>query len=99
MNSRVVPCARFAALLCVFAGSSLAAQLPAPTATGTIVGRVTREGTVEPVRASLSVAAAGLRAFTEDDGRYVLRGVPAGRASLVVRALGYRPDTVALTVI
>lgn len=99
MSSRVVPCARFAALLCLFAGSSSAAQRPAPAATGTIVGRVTRDGTVEPVRASLSVADAGLRTYTEDDGRYVLRGLPAGRASLVVRALGYRPDTVTLTVI
>ena len=98
MSGRALSCARLTAVLCSVAAAPAAAQLPAPPATGAIVGQVTREGTVEPVRASLSIAAAGRRTYSDEDGRYVLRGVPPGHTWLVVRALGYRPDTVSLLV-
>lgn len=97
MSRSAASSARLLAMSVAFTATGVAAQLPAPAPTGTVAGTVTRRGTTEPVRAALTIA--GLRTYSDADGRYSLRGVAAGRRSLVVRALGYRPDTVVLTVV
>ncbi len=61
---------------------------------GSIAGRVLSDSTRAPIAAAeLSIAGATARAVTDSTGRFVLRGVPAGRRFLVTRALGFRPDT------
>ena len=63
--------------------------------TGKIVGRVLNAGTAQPI--------AGAQVYLEDrsagglsgvDGRFVVRGVPAGEHAVVVEMLGYATKTV-----
>src|SRR6266496_3803962 len=49
-------------------------------------------------RATISAEAAGLRATSDEQGRYEIRGVAAGTYTLRVRLLGYVPQSVKLTV-
>ncbi len=66
---------------------------------GTVRGRVTEEGSGQPVvGATVVVANTRLGAVTGDDGRYTVTQVPAGRQSITVRMLGYAPKTAAVTV-
>ncbi len=65
---------------------------------GSIRGRVT-DATGAPLpRATISAEAAGLRATSDEQGRYEIRGVAAGTYTLRVRLLGYVPQSVKLTV-
>lgn len=62
--------------------------------TGVIRGTVTRAGTEGGVRdAVVSVEGTGVLAVADGRGRYLLRQVPAGRQAIVVRAIGYQPET------
>src|SRR2546428_12456624 len=64
---------------------------------GSIRGRVT-DATGAPLpRATISAEAAGLRATSDEQGRYEIRGVAAGTYTLRVRLLGYVPQSVKLT--
>jgi iron complex outermembrane receptor protein len=79
-------------------GLPLAAQ-PAGAATGGVRGRVFNAGAGEYVRnAEIRVEGTSLAVYSEDGGAYVLTGVPAGPATLVVNYTGLQPATVALTV-
>jgi hypothetical protein len=61
----------------------------------TVVGVVRDEETSAPlVGAVVQVTDLDRTAATDADGRYVLRGIPAGPHSLTIRFLGYEPRTV-----
>ena len=81
------------AFLAALSTTPLLAQAPA----GTIRGRVTDEGQ-QPL-SGVAVAIGSHAALTQADGRYVIRGVPAGTDSVHTRMIGYasmtRPVTVA----
>jgi hypothetical protein len=76
------------------------AQAPARTdSTGTLVGVVVSKETGVPLPYSVvNLPAAGRERFTNDRGEFVLSGVPAGAARLVVRHIGYTPATVVFQV-
>jgi TonB-linked SusC/RagA family outer membrane protein len=77
-------------LLLVFTSLSALAQ------TRTVSGRVTVEGSNEPlVAASVSVVGTSVGTYTDDQGRYTVT-VPAGPATLRVRRIGYVQKTVAV---
>ena len=61
---------------------------------GTIAGRITDAATGLGVPgAQLRVEGTGLARVSEESGRYVISGVPAGQQRLTVRRLGYEPET------
>ena len=65
---------------------------------GSVRGRVT-DATGAPLsRATISAEAAGLRATSDEQGRYEIRGVAAGTYTVRVRLLGYVPQSVKVTV-
>jgi len=68
-------------------GAPLAAQ------SGTIQGRVTDSSGVAVPGAVVSVARTSFQTTTTAQGRYTLRGVPAGPQTVRVRAIGYTPAT------
>src|SRR3989304_1983878 len=72
--------------------SSLAAQ------GGAVRGRVADSTGAPAARAAHSVEGTALRAVTNERGEYVLRGVRVGTWTLRVRALGYAPRAVSVTV-
>src|SRR5262245_55173796 len=68
------------------------AQTPGGAPSATVRGRVTDAQSKEPVgQAEIAVVRTGLRAYTEDDGRFVLEHVPAGLCTLSVTRMGYAP--------
>ncbi len=87
-------------LITLAAGLSTA-QLPPVSvdSTGIVQGRVVEATTGLPV-ASASVVLRGTRTGTasRDDGRFVLARVPAGSAAIIVGRIGYRTDTLLVTV-
>jgi iron complex outermembrane receptor protein len=80
------------AIALVLRPSSLVAQ------GGTVRGRVADSSGGPVVRATLSVDGTTLRAVTNERGEYALTGVPVGSWTMRVRALGYAPQAVSLTV-
>ena len=81
-----------------------AAATPQPPLTradslGTLQGRVVEVTTATPI-GSASVVLRGTRrgTATGDDGRFLLGDVPAGTAQVIIGRLGYRTDTVSVTV-
>ena len=65
--------------------------------TGTIRGKVTIEGSAQPV-AGAAVWFGPRVAQTRADGQYVLTGVPAGTGTLHARLIGYSPVSKTVTV-
>src|SRR3989441_211325 len=65
---------------------------------GSIRGRVVDATNAPLPRATISAEAVGLRATSDEQGRYEIRGVSAGTYTLRVRLLGYVPQSVKLTV-
>ena len=84
------------------AGRLTAQPPPAPAQAGVVQGRVTEVGSGQPVPgAQVSVPGAGgarLGAVSDNQGRYVVRGVPAGAITVRVARIGYTPQTVTVTV-
>ncbi len=79
-----------ATLLLVFASASAFAQ------TRTVTGRVTVEGSNEPlVAATVNVVGTSAGTYTDDQGRFTV-SVPAGAATLRVRRIGYVQKTIAV---
>ncbi len=72
-----------------------AALLAAPSGTlaqqsATVSGRVTDQGTGQPLQgARLFLEGTNRQAVTDDEGRYELRNVPDGRVTIRVIAIGY----------
>src|SRR3989454_1287388 len=65
---------------------------------GSIRGRVVDATNAPLPRATISAEAVGLRATSDEQGRYEIRGVSAGTYTLRVRLLGYVPQSVKVTV-
>ncbi len=65
---------------------------------GAIRGRVADAGGAPLPRASVSAEGSGLRATTDDQGRYEIRGISAGTYTVRVRMLGYVPQSTRVTV-
>src|SRR5256712_2684829 len=65
---------------------------------GSIRGRVVDATNAPLPRATMSAEAVGLRATSDEQGRYEIRGVSAGTYTLRVRLLGYVPQSVKVTV-
>jgi hypothetical protein len=68
------------------------APSPAPRADAqaVVAGRIVDQQTRKPIAGAL-VATGSIEATTDDDGRFELRGVPAGVLELVIVADGYEP--------
>ena len=81
-------------LLLVFSATQVLAQ-----GTGNIKGTVKDGQTGEPLpSANVSVVGTSLGAVTDVEGRFMLRGVPAGTRNLRASYLGYKPKDVQVTV-
>ena len=65
---------------------------------GSIRGRVADAAGAALPRASVSAEGSGLRATTDDQGRYEIRGVSAGTYTVRVRLLGYVQQAARVTV-
>src|SRR3989449_6458217 len=65
---------------------------------GSIRGRVADASGAPLAGAAVAAEAAGLRATSDEQGRYEIRGVAAGTYTLRVRLLGYVPQSVKVTV-
>ncbi|HEV8263768.1 MAG TPA: carboxypeptidase-like regulatory domain-containing protein, partial [Gemmatimonadales bacterium] len=65
---------------------------------GTIRGRVADAAGAPLARVQLSAEGAGARATSDDQGRYEMRGVPAGTYTVRARLLGYVAQTARVTV-
>jgi iron complex outermembrane recepter protein len=81
-----------ALLLVAGSGRSLGAQ------TGIVQGKVTDSTGAVIVGALFTIDQTGLRTTSTGRGRYTLGGVPAGRRTLRVRALGFTPESLVVTV-
>jgi iron complex outermembrane receptor protein len=79
-------------VLLVLGPTALAAQ------GGTIRGRVADAAGAPLARALIAAEGAGARATSDEQGRYEVRGVPAGTYTLRVRLLGYVPQTARVVV-
>jgi iron complex outermembrane receptor protein len=65
---------------------------------GSIGGRVTDAAGAPLARASISAEGSGLRAESDDQGRYEIRNLSAGTYTVRVRILGYVPQSARVTV-
>jgi hypothetical protein len=80
-----------AALLVALGG---AVPVAAQAQTGVIVGRVIDQVTEAPLGgANVVVAGSTIGAVSDSAGRFTIRGVPVGIATLIVRRIGYQPIT------
>ncbi|HYK83034.1 MAG TPA: TonB-dependent receptor [Gemmatimonadales bacterium] len=92
MVPRISPVALWAALVLFASTGRLAAQ------GGVIRGHVADTAGAPLARASVSVDAIGLRATTNDQGDYEIKGVAAGTYSVRARLLGYGVQVVRVSV-
>lgn len=84
-----------AALLAVALGAPLALSAQS----GTVAGRVVRATSADAIEFATVTAVEHDRIVRAGDGGgFVFAGLPSSRTTLVARALGYRPDTVRVTV-
>ncbi|HEY9515513.1 MAG TPA: SusC/RagA family TonB-linked outer membrane protein [Gemmatimonadaceae bacterium] len=97
MKTRVLSLCR----LLLYAGASLGAA-PALTfaqGAGTVVGRVIDAASRQPVpSAQISIVGSSAGALTNESGRFVIPGVPAGAVTVRAARIGYRPASSDATV-
>ena len=84
--------------LVVLASLTCAVARPVAAQGGSVVGRVLDTAGAPLVRAMITIEAIGARAATDEQGRYELRGVPAGSYSVRARLLGFVPQVLRVTV-
>lgn len=82
------------ALLAVLWMAPLRAQQPF----GSVSGRTTDYETQQPL-SRVTVTVGSRSVLTDDDGRYLITGAPAGDYTLRARMIGYAPVTQAVTVV
>lgn len=78
------------------AAATLSAQSSPPSASARLTGRVTDSLGTAIVRADVYLRNTALRTQTGNDGRFELRGVPAGQVEVMVRRVGFTPTTLPL---
>ena len=82
-------------------GALLAACWMAPVGAqaqgGTIRGRITHEGSNQPL-SGVQISFGSRSTQSQQDGQYVLTAVPAGRDSVRARLIGYVPSARSVTV-
>ncbi len=81
------------AVLCTAAGGNVALAQ-----TGNVQGRILTETGSVVVGALITVDGSGVRTTSTNRGQYTLGGLAVGRRTIRVRALGYTPDSVGVTV-
>jgi hypothetical protein len=74
---------------------SLEAQSPVP---GSITGTVKDSLGATITGADITASSTSARAETDDRGKFTLKNIPAGPVEVYVHRIGFRPDTVELTV-
>ena len=79
---------RFHRSMCALLALSWTASLAAQQPTGTIRGRITDNGTQQPI-AGVFVTVGTHSARTQADGSFIIRGVPAGSDLVRARLIGY----------
>lgn len=93
MTSRSLLALSMLAVLALRATTPLQAQTPD---VGRIVGRIMNATTGEPIPgAQVTVLGTSIATITVWTGQFELTGVPVGRWSISVRAIGYTPKTIA----
>jgi Ca-activated chloride channel family protein len=86
------------AILLLALGSTAAAPVARPAATGSVEGFV-RDGAGRPIPAArVTVAGTATGGTVDSAGHFLLRAVPVGRARLRVEAAGYLPAEAEITV-
>lgn len=84
---------RWSVVGCVLATTAFSPILPAQEPHGSVVGTVL-DSLVGPLSgAQISVQGTNIRAVTDASGVFRLSRLPAGDATLLLRRLGYRPDS------
>ena len=83
--------------LILAAASRIQAQ-SLPTETGGIVGHIADTANARIAGAQVSIAGVRGRAETGVDGAFRMSGVPAGSQLLIARRIGFRPESVLVTV-
>ena len=87
--------AALAAIGLAASGSRLSAQANS----GTVTGKVTDAASGAPLAgAAVRIGTTQLGSQTADDGRYTIRGVPAGAVQIQVNRIGYEAKKAAVTV-
>ncbi|HJQ21840.1 MAG TPA: TonB-dependent receptor plug domain-containing protein, partial [Gemmatimonadaceae bacterium] len=76
-----------------------AAARPLSAQTGSLQGRITDSTGTPVLSAVVSVDRTSLRVAPNSRGTYVLNGVPAGRQTLRIRALGFNPESISVNVV
>src|SRR2546430_15026814 len=76
----------------VLAGLSMLPSL-ALAQGGAVRGKISDAAGAPLARAMISAEGSGLRATSDDQGRYEIRGLSSGAYTLHVRLLGYQPRT------
>jgi len=90
------PAWRRAATLAAIA--MIAVARPALAQTGSVQGRVTDSTGTPVLSAVISVIGTSLRVAPNSRGAYVINGVPAGNRVVRVRALGFAPESLSVSV-
>jgi hypothetical protein len=81
------------------AASMAGGQVAARDSTGSIAGTVVAGESGAPLPYSVvSLATLGRERFTNERGAFVLAGIPVGRVRLLVRHIGYTPNTLTVDV-
>lgn len=89
---------RVVGMLAAAISLSMVSAPAASAQVGTLEGKVTDSTGTVLVGAVLTIDGTGLRTTTTGRGRYTLGGVPTGRQMLRVRALGFAPESLQVTV-
>lgn len=102
-SDHVVRRALFSAILAAALGSSLGAQDPGPPGglitTGIVAGVV--EDTLSTPVVGAQVGVVGMRGhgLSEDDGTFRIAGIQPGAQVIVVRRIGFRPESVSVNIV
>ena len=100
VDRRRIRAAVRAAVTLLVGGGLLAPELPAQQGTAnTLSGRVTEQGSGTPVpEAQVFIVGTTLGGRTNAEGRYTIRGVPAGQQRVRALRLGYTEQVQAVTI-
>jgi TonB family protein len=96
MSRSIIEVSSLVSILLMAATSAPAQSLPIET--GGIVGVVTDSAGARVAGAQVTIVGIRGRAETGADGSFRMAGVPAGGQTLIARRIGFRPESLAVTV-